>query len=184
MRFIDEANIYLKAGNGGAGCVSFRREKYIEYGGPNGGNGGRGANIIFRSNSHLNTLLKFRFKHSFKAANGMPGKGRDMTGKSGEDMVLEVPVGTQIFSIDKSLLIHDFVKDKEEFVILKGGQGGLGNACFKSSTNRAPRKSTPGEEGEELEVSLQLKLLADVGLVGLPNVGKSSIINKFTNEIL
>ncbi|HJK86742.1 MAG TPA: GTPase ObgE [Candidatus Megaira endosymbiont of Nemacystus decipiens] len=177
MQFIDEAKIYIKAGDGGPGAVSFHREKFIERGGPDGGNGGKGGSIIFRSNAHLNTLLNFRYTRHFKAENGEYGKGRNMTGKSRASLVLEVPVGTQIFSEDGLLLIYDFEKDDEEFEILKGGQGGLGNAHFKSSTNRSPRKRTSGEVGEEMEVVLKLKLLSDAGLVGLPNVGKSTLLS-------
>ncbi len=181
MQFIDEARIYLKAGNGGAGAVSFRREKYIENGGPDGGNGGSGGGIIFESNSHINTLLDFRFKRHFKAENGEYGKGRNMTGKSREALILKIPVGTQIFSENGDLLIYDFTKDNERFEILKGGMGGLGNAHFKSSTNRSPRRRTDGEIGGELDVYLKLKLLSDAGLVGLPNVGKSTFLSKTTN---
>jgi GTP-binding protein len=180
MQFIDEARIYIKAGDGGHGAVSFRREKYIDNGGPDGGDGGNGGSIIFKSNSHLNTLLQFRFKRHFKADNGEQGKGRNCTGKSRAPLVLEVPVGTQILSEDGMLLIHDFTKDEEEFEILKGGKGGLGNTHFKSSTNQAPRKRIDGELGEEMDVCLKLKLLSDAGLVGLPNVGKSTFLAKTT----
>lgn len=180
MQFIDEAKIYIKAGDGGSGAVSFRREKFIDRGGPDGGDGGNGGSIIFESNSHINTLLDYRFKRHFKAENGQYGKGRNMTGKSRDPLVLKVPVGTQIFSEDGTLLIHDFTKDNERFEILPGGKGGLGNAHFKSSTNKAPRKRTEGELGEEMDVYLKLKLLSDVGLVGLPNVGKSTFLSKTT----
>lgn len=180
MQFIDEAKIYIKAGNGGHGAVSFRREKYIERGGPDGGDGGKGGSIIFRSNSHLNTLLQFRYKKHFKAENGEPGKGYNRTGKSRSPLILEVPVGTQIFSEDGNLLIYDFIKDHEEFEILEGGKGGLGNSHFKSSTNQAPRKRTEGIIGEEMDISLKLKLLSDAGLVGLPNVGKSIFLARTT----
>lgn len=181
MQFIDEASIYIKAGNGGHGAVSFRRERYIERGGPDGGDGGSGGSMIFRSNSHLNTLLQFRFKKHFKADNGEQGKGYNKTGKSRDPMILEVPVGTQIFSEDGHLLIYDFVNDQEEFEIIEGGKGGLGNSHFKSSTNQAPRKRTNGETGEEMDVSLKLKLLSDAGLVGLPNVGKSTFLSVTTS---
>jgi GTP-binding protein len=180
MQFIDEARIYIKAGDGGHGAVSFRREKYIDRGGPDGGDGGDGGSIIFKSNSHLNTLLQFRFKRHFKADNGEQGKGRNCTGKSRAPLILEVPVGTQILSEDGLLLIHDFTGDNEEFEILKGGKGGLGNTHFKSSTNQAPRKRIDGELGEEMDVCLKLKLLSDAGLVGLPNVGKSTFLAKTT----
>ena len=181
MQFIDEAKIYIKAGNGGHGAVSFRREKYIERGGPDGGDGGRGGSIIFKSNSHLNTLIKFLFKKHFKADDGEQGKGYNKTGKSRDPLILEVPVGTQIFSEDGNLLIYDFVKDQEEFEIIKGGKGGLGNSHFKSSTNQAPRKRTEGEVGGEMDVALKMKLLSDTGLVGLPNVGKSTLLSVSTS---
>ena len=180
MQFIDEAKIYLKAGNGGHGCVSFRREKYIERGGPDGGDGGAGGSVIFISDAHLNTLLHFRYKKHFKADNGEQGKGRNQTGKSRAPLILKVPVGTQIYSEDGKLLLHDFTEDKQEYEILKGGKGGLGNSHFKSSVNQAPRKRTEGEIGEEMEVQLKLKLLSDAGLIGLPNVGKSTFLSKVT----
>ncbi|GAB4162517.1 MAG: GTPase ObgE [Rickettsiaceae bacterium] len=181
MQFIDEAKIYIKAGDGGNGCVSFRREKFIERGGPDGGDGGNGGSIIFRSNPHLNTLLQFRFKRHFMADNGEQGKGRNKTGKSRAALMLEVPVGTQIFSEDGHLLIYDFAKPEDSFEILKGGKGGLGNAHFKSSTNKSPRKRTEGEIGEEMDIVLKLKLLSDAGLVGLPNVGKSTFLAATTS---
>ncbi len=181
MQFIDEAKIYIKAGNGGHGAVSFRREKYIERGGPDGGDGGNGGSVVFRSNSHLNTLLQFRFKKHFKADNGEQGKGYNKTGKSRDALILEVPVGTQIFSEDGMLLIFDFTEDRQEYEILKGGKGGLGNSHFKSSTNQAPRKRIEGEVGEEMDVFLKLKLLSDAGLVGLPNVGKSTFLSRCTS---
>lgn len=181
MQFIDEARIYIKAGDGGHGGVSFRREKYIERGGPDGGDGGDGGSIIFKSNSHLNTLLQFRFKRHFKADNGEQGKSRNKTGKSRENLILEVPLGTQILSEDGLLLIYDFTKDNEEFEMIKGGKGGLGNAHFKSSTNQAPRKRIDGEFGEEMDICLKLKLLSDAGLIGLPNVGKSTFLAKTTS---
>ena len=181
MQFIDEAKIYIKAGNGGSGSVSFRREKYIEKGGPDGGDGGKGGSVILRSNPHLNTLLQFRYKRHFKAENGEAGKGYNKTGKSRPPLIIELPVGTQIFSEEDHLLIHDFTKPYEEFEILQGGKGGLGNSHFKSSTNQAPRKKTDGKIGEEMDISLELKLLSDVGLVGLPNVGKSTFLSKATS---
>lgn len=181
MQFIDEAKIYIKAGNGGHGAVSFRRERYIERGGPDGGDGGDGGSVIFRSNSHLNTLLQFRFKKHFKADNGEQGKGYNKTGKSRDPLILEVPMGTQIFSEDGLLLIYDFTEENEEFEIITGGKGGLGNSHFKSSTNQAPRKRIDGTVGEEMEVSLKLKLLSDAGLVGLPNVGKSTFLSRTTS---
>ena len=175
MQFIDEAKIYLKAGDGGHGCVSFRREKYQDMGGPDGGDGGRGSSIIFMSNPHLNTLLNFRFKQHFKGESGEHGKGANKTGKSRSPLILEVPIGTQIFTED-GLLLYDFTKAHEQFEILKGGKGGLGNTHFKSSINQAPRRRTDGEAGEELDVWLKLKLLSDAGLVGLPNAGKSTFL--------
>lgn len=177
MQFIDEAKIYVKAGDGGHGAVSFRREKYIDRGGPDGGDGGRGGSIIFRSNAHLNTLMQFRFKRHFKAENGESGKGYNRTGKSRAALVLEVPIGTQIFTECGKLLIYDFVEDKDEFELLAGGRGGLGNSHFKSSTNQAPRKRTEGELGGEMDIFLKMKLLSDAGLIGLPNVGKSTFLS-------
>jgi GTP-binding protein len=180
MQFIDEAKIYIKAGDGGNGSVSFRREKFIDRGGPDGGDGGDGGSIIFQSNSHLNTLLEFRYKKHFKAENGASGKGRNMTGKSRVPLILKVPVGTQIFSEDGNLLIYDFTEDNQQFTIIPGGKGGLGNSHFKSSTNKSPRQRTEGESGGEMDVYLKLKLLSDAGLVGLPNVGKSTFLSKTT----
>jgi len=180
MQFIDEAKIYIKAGDGGNGSVSFRREKFIDRGGPDGGDGGKGGSIIFQSNSHLNTLLEFRYKRHFKAENGVSGKGRNMTGKSGTSLILKVPVGTQIFSEDGTLLIHDFTQDNQQFEIIPGGKGGLGNSHFKSSTNKSPRKRTEGEIGGEMDVYLKLKLLSDAGLIGFPNVGKSTFLSRTT----
>lgn len=180
MQFIDEAKIYIKAGDGGNGAVSFRREKFIDRGGPDGGDGGDGGSIIFESNAHLNTLLGFRYKRHFKAENGQPGKGRNMTGKSRPPLVMQVPVGTQIFSENGDLLIYDFTENNKRFEIIPGGKGGLGNSHFKSSTNKSPRRRTEGETGGEMEVCLKLKLLSDAGLVGLPNVGKSTFLSKTT----
>lgn len=179
--FIDEVKIFLRSGKGGNGCSSFRREKFIPEGGPDGGNGGRGGHLIFVSNMHLNTLLNFRYKQHFYAQNGEGGKGVNRTGKSGADLKLEVPVGTQIFHAETGELVHDFIKDREEFIILNGGKGGAGNACFKSSKNRAPTESVPGEAGQELTVRLKLKLISDVGLVGLPNAGKSTFLSRVTS---
>lgn len=181
MQFIDEAKIYIKAGNGGHGAISFRREKFIERGGPDGGDGGDGGSIIFRSNSHLNTLIQFRYRRDFKAGNGQQGKGYNKTGKSRDPFILEVPVGTQIFSEDGLLLIYDFTKGQEELKIIKGGKGGLGNGHFKSSISQAPRRRTNGEVGAEMEICLKLKLLSDAGLVGLPNVGKSTFLARATS---
>ena len=181
MQFIDEARIYLKAGDGGNGCVSFRREKFIERGGPDGGNGGKGGSIIFESTKEINTLLDFRYKRHFKAKNGESGKGQNRTGKSSDDLVLRVPIGTQICSDDGLFIIKDFTHDQERFELIPGGKGGLGNINFKSSINQAPRKRTEGEEGEELDIFLKLKLLSDAGLVGLPNAGKSTFLAKATS---
>jgi GTPase len=180
MPFIDEAKIYLKAGDGGDGCVSFRREKYEDMGGPDGGDGGRGGSIIFKSNSHINTLLGFRYKQHFKADNGANGKGANKYGKSSDPLILEVPIGTQIFTED-GLLIYDFTKNLQEFEVIKGGSGGLGNSHFKSSINQAPRRRTEGEVGKEMWVKLKLKLLSDAGLIGLPNAGKSTFLASTTS---
>jgi len=176
MKFLDQAKIYLTSGNGGSGCLSFRREKYIEYGGPNGGNGGKGGDVIFEAVDNMNTLIDFRYQQHFKAKNGLPGQGNDCTGKGGADCVIKVPVGTQILSEDKSTVLADMVTEGQRIEFLRGGDGGYGNAHFKSSTNRAPRKTTPGWPGEELSVWLRLKLIADAGLLGLPNAGKSTFL--------
>ena len=181
MKFLDEAKIYLKAGDGGSGCVSFRREKYIEFGGPDGGDGGRGGNIVFKAVSNLNTLIDFRYKQHFKAQRGKDGSGKNRTGAGGEDLIIEVPVGTVILSEDKKLVIKDFTKELDSFILIHGGMGGRGNARFKSSTNQAPRKFDTGTEGEDKWIWLRLKLIADIGLVGLPNAGKSTLLKKLSN---
>ena len=181
MRFLDEAKIYLKAGDGGSGCVSFRREKYIEFGGPDGGDGGDGGNIYIKAVENLNTLIDFRYKQHFKADKGKNGAGRSKTGPSGKNLVLKVPVGTEILNEDKTTLCKDLSKINESFLIVAGGKGGRGNKRFKSSTNQAPRRSEKGLEGQERWVWLRLKLLADVGFLGLPNVGKSSLLSLITN---
>jgi GTP-binding protein len=178
MQFLDEVKIYLKSGDGGNGCVSFRREKFIDMGGPDGGNGGRGGDIVFRCASGLNTLIDFRYKQHFKASCGQGGMGRNRNGKSADQLVLTVPVGTQIFSEDRSYLLYDFTVEGQEFVLINGGNGGIGNCHFKSSINRAPKRRTEGKPGEEMWVWLQLKLISDIGLLGLPNAGKSTFLSK------
>ena len=181
MHFLDQAKIFLKSGAGGPGAVSFRREKYVEFGGPDGGNGGKGGDIVFEAVPGLNTLIDFRYAQHFKAKRGNHGQGRDQTGAGAPAMVIKVPVGTQILSEDKDEVLADFTEVGQRVVFLEGGMGGRGNASYKSSTNRAPRQHQPGEPGEEMWVWLRLKLLADVGLLGLPNAGKSTFINQITN---
>ena len=181
MKFLDEAKIYLQSGKGGAGCVSFRREKYVEFGGPDGGNGGKGGDVIFECIDTLNTLIDFRYQQHFRAENGQPGMGKNRTGAGGEDCVIKVPVGTQVLDEDKETVLADFLEADETKTFLKGGDGGFGNAHYKSSTNQAPRKKTPGWPGQETEVWLRLKLIADVGLVGLPNAGKSTFLAACSN---
>ena len=180
MKFLDQAKIFIKAGKGGAGSASFRREKFIEFGGPDGGNGGAGGSIIFVSERNLNTLIDYRYTQHFKAENGFAGSKRNKTGASGKDLVLKIPVGTQIFEEDNNTLIYDFTKNKEKYLIASGGNGGLGNVNFKSSTNRAPRKKTDGKSGEEFWIWLQLQMIADIGIIGLPNAGKSSLLATLT----
>ncbi len=181
MHFLDQAKIYLKSGAGGPGAVSFRREKYVEYGGPDGANGGKGGDIIFEAVAGLNTLIDFRYSQHFKAKRGNHGQGRDRTGGGAPDLVIKVPVGTQILSEDKEQVLADFTEVGQRIVFMEGGMGGRGNASYKTSTNRAPRQHQPGIPGEEMWVWLRLKLLADVGLVGLPNAGKSTFINAVSN---
>ncbi len=180
MKFLDQAKIYIKAGNGGSGSASFRREKYVEFGGPDGGDGGNGGSIILEGERNLNTLIDYRYRQHFKAESGKSGSKKNKTGASGKDLVLKVPTGTQIFEEDNNTLIYDLTKNKEKFVLATGGQGGLGNTRFKSSTNRAPRKKTDGKKGEEFWIWLQLKVIADAGIIGLPNAGKSSFLSKCT----
>ena len=181
MKFLDQVKIYIKAGNGGDGSPSFRREKFIEYGGPDGGDGGKGGSIILKSERNLNTLIDYRYQQHHKAERGENGMGQNRTGKSGDDLILKVPLGTQVFEEDNKTLIYDFTKTGEKFVAAAGGKGGLGNTRFKSSTNRAPRKFTKGTLGEEFVIWLQLKTIADIGIIGLPNAGKSSLLASITN---
>jgi len=176
MKFLDQAKIYIRSGNGGAGCVSFRREKFIEFGGPDGGDGGRGGDVIAEAVTGLNTLIDYRYQQHFKAKTGGHGMGKNRAGAGGADVVLKVPVGTQIFDEDNETLLADLTDVGARALLAKGGNGGFGNAHFKSSTNRAPRHANPGQAGEERTVWLRLKLIADAGLVGLPNVGKSTFL--------
>ena len=181
MKFLDQIKIYVKAGNGGDGSPSFRREKFIEFGGPDGGDGGKGGSVVLKSERNLNTLIDYRFQQHHKAKRGENGMGQNRTGKSGDNLILKVPIGTQVFEEDNKTLIFDFIKPGEEFVAAAGGKGGLGNTRFKSSTNRAPRKFTKGTIGEEFIIWLQLKTIADIGIIGLPNAGKSSLLASITN---
>jgi len=181
MKFLDQVKIYIKAGNGGDGSPSFRREKFIEYGGPDGGDGGKGGSVILKAEQNLNTLIDYRYQQHHKARRGDNGEGQNRTGKGGENLILKVPLGTQVFEEDNKTLIFDFIKVGEEFVAAAGGKGGLGNTRFKSSTNRAPRKFTKGTAGEEFTIWLQLKTIADIGIIGLPNAGKSSLLAAITN---
>lgn len=181
MHFLDQAKIYVRSGAGGPGAVSFRREKYVEYGGPDGGNGGRGGDVVFEAVPGLNTLIDFRYSQHFRAQRGGHGMGRDRTGKSAPPLVIPVPVGTQILDDDRETVLADFVEVGQRVVLLEGGMGGRGNASYKTSTNRAPRQHQPGMPAQELWVWLRLKLLADAGLVGLPNAGKSTFINQVAN---
>ena len=177
MKFLDQAKVYVKSGNGGPGCVSFRREKYIEFGGPDGGNGGKGGNVYIECVQNLNTLIDFRYQQHFKARNGENGMGKNRSGAKGDDITLKVPPGTQILDEDKETVLFDLTEPGQKITFLKGGDGGFGNARYKSATNQAPRKSTPGWPGEERAIWLQLKLIADAGLVGLPNAGKSTFLS-------
>jgi len=181
MKFLDQSKVFIKAGDGGSGSASFRREKYVEFGGPDGGDGGRGGSIIFTADKNLNTLIDFRYQQHFKAEKGQDGKGKKKTGKSGKDLILKVPVGTQIFEEDNNTLIEDLTKSEQKVTIANGGKGGLGNVRFKSSTNRAPRKKTVGDIGETFYIWLQLKVIADIGIVGMPNCGKSSLLSVLTS---
>ena len=181
MKFLDQVKIYLKAGDGGSGSPSFRREKFIEFGGPDGGDGGKGGSVILISERNLNTLIDYRYQQHFKAEKGKDGSGKNKTGRGGEDLYLKVPIGTQVFEEDNKTLIFDFKKENEEFVAAIGGKGGFGNTRFKSSTNRAPKKFTKGAIGEEFWIWLQLKTIADIGIIGLPNAGKSSLLASLTS---
>ena len=180
MKFLDQVKIFVKAGDGGSGSPSFRREKFIEFGGPDGGDGGKGGSVILKSERNLNTLIDYRYQQHFKAQRGGDGKGKKMTGKGGENLYLKVPIGTQVYEEDNKTLIYDFKKEDEEFVVALGGKGGFGNTRFKSSTNRAPKKITKGIKGEEFWIWLQLKTIADIGIIGLPNAGKSSLFASIT----
>jgi len=181
MKFLDQVKIFIKAGDGGSGSPSFRREKFIEFGGPDGGDGGKGGSIILKSERNLNTLIDFRYQQHFKAKRGSDGKGKNQTGRGGENLYLKVPVGTQVFEEDNKTLIFDFKEETEEFVVAVGGKGGFGNTRFKSSTNRAPKKFTKGTKGEDFWIWLQLKTIADIGIIGLPNAGKSSLLAAITS---
>ena len=180
MKFLDQAKIYIKAGNGGSGSASFRREKFIEFGGPDGGDGGDGGSIVIESERNLNTLIDFRYSQHFKASHGRPGSKRNRTGANGRDLILKVPVGTQVYEEDNNTLIYDFTKNRERYLVANGGKGGLGNLRFKSSTNRAPKKKTQGKLGEEFWIWLQLKVIAEIGIIGKPNAGKSSLLAALT----
>lgn len=176
MKFVDEASIKVFAGNGGNGCLSFRREKYIPRGGPDGGDGGDGGSVILEADENLNTMVDYRFVRSYRAENGETGRSRNCTGKSGEDLILRVPVGTTIIDEDSAEVLGDLAAHGDRLIVAQGGWHGLGNARYKSSTNRAPRQTSPGTEGEQRALKLELKVLADVGLLGLPNAGKSTLI--------
>jgi GTP-binding protein len=181
MQFLDQCKIYLKSGDGGCGSMSFRHEKFIEFGGPNGGDGGKGGDIVFVAAENLNTLIDYRYRQHFRAQDGRPGAGRERTGAGGKDLVLPVPVGTQIMDEDNLEVLSDLTHPGERLVFLRGGDGGFGNTHYKSSTNRAPRRADPGWPGHEAWVWLRLKLIADLGLVGLPNAGKSTFLARVTH---
>ena len=180
MKFLDQIKIYVKGGNGGSGSASFRREKFVEFGGPDGGDGGNGGSISLQADPNLNTLVDFRFQQHFKAERGQNGMGNKKSGKSGKDLILKVPIGTQVFEEDNNTLIEDLKKSGQKIIVAKGGKKGLGNVRFKTSINRAPRKKTDGGEGEKFCIWLQLKVIADIGIVGMPNAGKSSLLSVLT----
>src|SRR5690242_11994435 len=181
MKFLDQCKIYLKSGDGGRGAMSFRREKFIEFGGPDGGDGGKGGDIVFEAADNLNTLIDYRYQQHFRAQNGRGGAGRNRTGANGRDLVLRVPVGTQILDDDKETVLADLTRPAQRVALLRGGDGGFGNQHYKSSTNQAPRRADPGWPGKELWVWLRLKLIADAGLVGLPNAGKSTFLSRVSH---
>ena len=180
MKFLDHAKIYVKAGDGGSGSSGFRREKFVEFGGPDGGDGGNGGSVILLTDTNLNTLVDFRFQQHFKAERGQNGMGSKKSGKSGKDLILKVPIGTQVFEEDNNTLIEDLKKVGQKIIVAKGGKKGLGNVRFKTSINRAPRKKTDGAEGEKFWIWLQLKVIADIGIIGMPNAGKSSLLSVLT----
>lgn len=180
MKFLDEAKVYIASGAGGNGCIAFRREKFIEFGGPSGGDGGRGGDVVIEAVNGLNTLIDYRYQQHFKAQNGIPGMGKDRHGANGKDVVLRVPVGTQVYEEDGETLLADFTEVGQQVTIAKGGNGGFGNAYFKSATNQAPRRANPGQPGEERTIRLRLKLIADAGIIGLPNAGKSTFLAAVT----
>ena len=181
MKFLDQVKLFIKAGDGGSGSPSFRREKFIEFGGPDGGDGGKGGSIILKSERNLNTLIDYRYQQHFKAEKGGNGSGKNKTGRSGKNLYLKVPIGTQVLEEDNKTIVYDFKKENEEFFVAIGGKGGFGNTKFKSSTNRAPKKFTKGAIGEEFWIWLQLKSIADIGIIGLPNAGKSSLLASLTS---
>ena len=181
MKFIDEVIITVQSGNGGRGCVSFRREKYVPRGGPDGGDGGKGGDVILKSTARLRTLYPFQFKRQFKAQNGAHGQGQQKSGRNGSDLTIEIPPGTVVKDADTDEILKDFTADGQSYSVARGGKGGLGNARFKTSTNRTPRYAQPGETGQNRELKLELKLLADVGIIGLPNVGKSTLLSNISS---